>query len=465
MTDRDETLPDAPDTPESSSSDEEGNEFLDHQGAFFRYVLRSMALQRQIIARSNEELVRDLQNSETLKTQNIIDAFLLCPREDFLLADMIDEAYTDHPLRFSTMGFNISAPHVYAMCLESLQLEEGHTFLDIGSGCGLLTLIGAVLVGKTGIAHGLEVRKDIIQFSEKNCSNWKAKNPDVGINLSFELRNCFLVDPEERLWDRIHVGACCPESKLEELFELLKPGGKLVTPYGEKLIEATKNEDNKIDIKNLANVRYGDLIIPSEAEKRQALINARTKKRSTIIAPEIQVPKFAEELKLDDESTSDYKLIVEGRTIHTHRSVLRDGCQHFAVMFDSGMVESNSQQLTIEDFTYSQVYSGLQVIYTGSCDVNSENAVELLEISDFYKLEWLKSKCEQVLFCNIEVETATPILAIADRYDARQLRTACFEFILNNYEAVQEVKGFDQLEKNLIIEFALEACSRLKDLL
>ena len=54
---------------------------------------------------------------------------------------MKDEAYSDHPLRFSTMGFNTSAPHMYAMCLEAIQLEPGETFLDIGCGCGQLTLV------------------------------------------------------------------------------------------------------------------------------------------------------------------------------------------------------------------------------------------------------------------------------------------------------------------------------------
>ena len=30
---------------------------------------------------------------------------------------------------------------MYATCLENLQLEEKNSFLDIGSGCGLLTLV------------------------------------------------------------------------------------------------------------------------------------------------------------------------------------------------------------------------------------------------------------------------------------------------------------------------------------
>ena len=55
-------------------------------------------------------------------------------------------------------------------------------------------------------------------------------------------------------------------------------------------------------------------------------------------------------------------------------------------MFDSGMQETTSKELIIEEFTYDQVLAALEVIYKGSCDINPNNAVELLEIANFYKL-------------------------------------------------------------------------------
>ena len=44
------------------------------------------------------------------------------------------------------MGFNVSAPHMHVTCLEALDLQPGHAFLDIGSGCGLVTATAAFLV-------------------------------------------------------------------------------------------------------------------------------------------------------------------------------------------------------------------------------------------------------------------------------------------------------------------------------
>ncbi len=35
------------------------------------------------------------------------------------------EAYVDSPVRVEEHGFNISAPHIHALALESLELKEG----------------------------------------------------------------------------------------------------------------------------------------------------------------------------------------------------------------------------------------------------------------------------------------------------------------------------------------------------
>ena len=77
---------------------------------------------------------------------------------------------------------------------------------------------------------------------------------------------------------------------------------------------------------------------------------------------------------------------MEGKTIPVHKLILKSRCEHFESMFDAGMKETTSTQLVIDDFSYSQVIAAIEVIYTGKCFIDASNAVELLEIADFYKL-------------------------------------------------------------------------------
>ena len=77
---------------------------------------------------------------------------------------------------------------------------------------------------------GLDVREDIVELSQNSVRQWKERNPGEGElpQLRFQVRNCFLPDPDNRKWNCIHVGACCPEYRLNFLIELLAPGGRLV---------------------------------------------------------------------------------------------------------------------------------------------------------------------------------------------------------------------------------------------
>ena len=65
-----------------------------------------------------------------------------------------------------------------ATCLEALQLQPGHRFLDVGSGCGVLTACGAYLVGQQGAAVGFEVRRECIQMGRDALRRLTATNPE-----------------------------------------------------------------------------------------------------------------------------------------------------------------------------------------------------------------------------------------------------------------------------------------------
>lgn len=118
------------------------------------------------------------------------------------------------PIRVEAHDFNISAPHMHATCLEALALQPGHKvgrdrvgpylscslcagwhayifdgckslyvalsvllppitwmqFLDVGSGCGILTAAGAYLVGRGGMAGASSGPPYGVYASHLQCS-------------------------------------------------------------------------------------------------------------------------------------------------------------------------------------------------------------------------------------------------------------------------------------------------------
>jgi len=81
---------------------------------------------------TERQLVDALVQRGAIRNDRVRRAMLALSRRLFVPARHLDEAFIDSPLRVSNMDFNISAPHMYGMCLTALDIQPGHDVLDIG---------------------------------------------------------------------------------------------------------------------------------------------------------------------------------------------------------------------------------------------------------------------------------------------------------------------------------------------
>lgn len=381
-----------------------------------QYLLQARL--REAGTNTNEKMVASLKKRGILKSLEVERAFLAVPRGDFLTEDIADEAYQDSPLRFAALGFNISAPHMYSTCLEALQLEEGNSFLDIGSGCGLMTCLAGYMVGPRGRALGLDIRQDIIDFSEANKQKYEAK---YGVDLSntkFETRNCFIADIHGRTWDRIHVGACCPTYKLTDLQKLLTPGGIIVTPYADNLIKMTKDENTlKTTTKTLVAVRYSDLILPSEHEMKLAEIEAQRYRASVVLVPDDSlVNDFAS--IVNNSKYSDVIFNLKGKLIFAHKFMLAFRCSYLHTLVQSVISNPNVNntnnnnnnktntsteciEVNIPNVQYDAFVSILKFIYCGETRIDALSVPAVLQAAVDFSLPFVVEKCQSYLQGNI----------------------------------------------------------------
>ena len=102
--------------------------------------------------KQRELMVKALIREGVLKSKEVKRAFLTVPREEFVWPDMKSSAYYDTPLPLGATGQTISAPHMVAIMLEEMWLEEGMLVLEIGAGSGYSAALkpGGILLVPVG---------------------------------------------------------------------------------------------------------------------------------------------------------------------------------------------------------------------------------------------------------------------------------------------------------------------------
>lgn len=186
---------------------------------------------------------------------------------------------------------------MYATVLGGLELEPGLSMLNVGSGSGYLSCLASYLIGPSGICHGIDINEDVVAHSKVCAAKWlqrrintqlEAKNIDsshmtydaafqaekrlllnrsvLEESISFVHGNCFHLNAQSAInfakYDRIYVGAACPDSHKMFFYNLLQINGILILPIIEtnKMLKIRRISDYIFTTSTLSNVTFAPLI-------------------------------------------------------------------------------------------------------------------------------------------------------------------------------------------------------------
>jgi len=155
---------------------------------------------------------------------------------------------------------------------------------------------------------------------------------------------------------------------------------------------------------------------------------------------------------LSNESTSDFKIVVQDKPLYTLRGLLTTRSAHFRTMLASGFKESSAPEMTLSEESFEAVRAVLLYLHVDKLEVDDEHAVEVLQLAERWDLPRLNSLAQAYITRRITAETVCALLTSADRLNAAELRATCLRFILHNFGPVQESGKFASLDKDLLCE-------------
>jgi protein-L-isoaspartate(D-aspartate) O-methyltransferase len=196
--------------------------------------------------------VRWLVAQGLLKSARIKRALFKVRREDFIPRAYRDYAYQEVPLPLPGEQATISCPHSYPLFYEPLGLDEGHRFLEIGTGSGYGSAVAREVVGPAGLVVSMEIDPVTHAFARANLE--KAGYRDVVLVLG----DGGMGYAEKSPYDRIALTAACDEIP-PPLIAQLETGGRLIAPKlegGRQNLVLIEKEAHGVSRRTICEVLY-----------------------------------------------------------------------------------------------------------------------------------------------------------------------------------------------------------------
>ena len=210
-------------------------------------------------AKMREQMVKDIE-SETFITrqylgkaeldEKVMQAIGKVPRHEFVPEQHQRDSYLNQPLPIGK-GQTISQPFIVALMTDLLEVGEGDTVLELGTGSGYQAAVLGELVRQV---YTIEIVESLGERAADILSELGYENVHTRIG------DGFYGWSEHAPYDGIIVTAAgigVPPALITQL----KTDGKLVIPVGEQhatqhLMVITKNADGSTSSKNVLPVRF-----------------------------------------------------------------------------------------------------------------------------------------------------------------------------------------------------------------
>lgn len=141
----------------------------------------------------------------------------------------------------------------------------------------------------------------------------------------------------------------------------------------------------------------------------------------------------------------DIDIKIQNDIFSCHKVILSAASKYFDAMFSSGLQESRSKSIQLNDVSSGIFADILAFLYCGKDVIYSENVEDLLKASSLLQMACLQEQCESFLIDQICSENCLGLWLTAKSYICVKLQEATWPFILDHFEEVWENDEFVKL--------------------
>lgn len=193
--------------------------------------------------------------------ENVKRAYLLTPREEFVLQKLRDQTYVGHYLDIG-FGVTITGPNTVCRMTNTLAVKRGEKVLEIGTGSGYQS---AILSNLTDQVFSIEIIPGLAARTHKIYDGLIARGYSEYGHITTKNADGYYGWEEHAPFDKMIV-TCGIDHVPPPLLQQLKSGGLMVIPVGppgaQRVIKIAKTQGADGSITTSREDIYGGKIVP-----------------------------------------------------------------------------------------------------------------------------------------------------------------------------------------------------------
>lgn len=214
---------------------------------------QNLSKEEQSFARARQQMVEMDLKGRDITDETVLKVMTKVPRHRFVQKRYLNQAYADHPLPIGE-GQTISQPYIVALMTQWLNVGQGDTVLEVGTGSGYQA---AVLAEITDQVYTVEIREKLAQRADTLLHNLGYTNIEV------RAADGYFGWEEHAPFDGIIITAAANHIP-PPLIKQLKDGGRMVIPVGnpysyQKLVLLEK-KNGEIYSQNITGVLFVPMV-------------------------------------------------------------------------------------------------------------------------------------------------------------------------------------------------------------